>query len=483
MQRWHLTLGLSAAAFGAALLAPKLLAPAAEVPPAPPILEAPPPIPVVEPEPATVSGHLTVSAGLDRTAVLHGQDSERFLTVTVGAADGLGEAVRRPVDLAVVMDTSGSMSARGKIDQARRAAKLIASRMHAGDTYSLVVFNDDATVVVPATAIGPAGADPTGGIVDVGVIHRAIDRIYEGGGTNLFAGMDRGAREVRTSIREGAIGRVVLLSDGNANVGVTDPGALDRFAQDLSSQGVTLSAIGLGLDYNEDVLARLADVGGGTYDFVDDATELEQVFADELERTASVVARGTRVHLSLPPGVDPVEVIGWDAARSGDGWDVFLGDVYSGDTKKIVTRVRVKGDALGEKRIARVTADYTDVIDASEAVAVADAYATVTAHDAVVDASVDKARAVDASRALGSWYLDRSTRAYERGDRARSRELAVKASAILRSQADVLGERALAVEASEIEAATQVFEMHAPSSAAGRTAIKKNKEIFRDASR
>jgi Ca-activated chloride channel family protein len=317
----------------------------------------------------------------------------------------------------------------------------------------------------------------------VGDSHRAIDRIYEGGGTNLIAGMDRGAREVRTSIRDGAIGRVVVLSDGKANVGVTDPGALDRFAADLSSQGVALSAIGLGLDYNEDVLARLADVGGGTYDFVDDATELERVFADELERTASVVARGTRIHVAFPAGVDPVEVIGWDAVRSGDGWDVFVGDVYSGDTKKIVARVRVKGDALGEKSIAHVSADYTDLIDARAAVSVADAYASVTADAGVVDASVDKARAVEATRALGSWYLDLSTRAYEKGDRARSRELAVQGSALLRSQADSLGAADLAEEAADIEAASEVFEMHAPTSATGRTAIKKNKEIFRDASR
>ncbi len=190
MQRWHLTLGLTGLAIGAALLAPRLTALLGPAPvPAPP--DPVPPVVVGEirttpvevelPPPST--GHLTVEAGLDRTAVLSGHASDRFLTITVSAPENLGLSQRRPVDLAVVLDASGSMSARGKIDYAKRAAKLLASSMEAGDSYALVVFNDDASTVVPATSL-----------TDVGAIHRAIDRVYEGGGTNLYAGMEHGAR-------------------------------------------------------------------------------------------------------------------------------------------------------------------------------------------------------------------------------------------------------------------------------------------------
>ncbi len=477
MQRWHVTLGLTCLALGAALIAPSLSglkgpkAPVAEPPPAV-IVDAivtTPPVVVPDADPL---GHLRVTAGLDRTAVLSGADNERFLTLHVSAPADLGEATRRPVDLSVVVDASGSMSARGKIDQARRAAKALASAMGPGDTYSLVVFNDDATVVVPAT-----------GVEDVGAIHRAIDRVYEGGGTNLYAGMEKGARELRGPSVSTAVERMVVLSDGKANIGVTDPGALTRYAADLASSGISVSTVGLGLDYNEDLLARIADIGGGSYDFVNDASRLASVFEDELRRTASVVGRQTRVHVELPPNVVPVEVIGWDAERSGNGWDLFLGDVYSGETKKIVTRVRVLGSGREGAQVADVDVRYFDVIDARDAHTPATASATWTTDPSLVAASVDRQRSVEVSRAVGSQLLEQSTRAYERGDRQRSRELAVQGSSLLRTAARDLQAPDLFSDADQIDAAAAPMAEAAPETEAGRTQIKHNKELFRDLAR
>lgn len=473
MQRWHLTVGLTGLALGAALIAPRLTAAlhADPTPVPPPPVVTPPVAHVDAPPPLPEStGHLVVDAGLDRTAVLEGRSAERFLTINVAAPDDIGASFRRPVDLAVVIDASGSMSARGKIDYAKRAAKLLASNMEHDDTYSLVVFNDDASTVVPATRAS-----------DVASIHRAIDRIYEGGGTNLYAGMDRGAREVRESLDQAAVGRVVVLSDGNANVGVTDGSALSRFAADLASDGVTLSTIGLGLDYNEDLLAQLADMGGGTYDFVDDPRELEGVFSDELERTASVVARRTSVEIRLPDGVEPVEVIGWDAVRTPDGWRVYLGDVYSGDTRKIVARVRVEGASAGEQPVASIVADYEDLIDDAMAQTHARAVATVTADQAEVDASIDPTRSAAASEAYGSWYLEKSTRAYAEGNQTRSRELLRQGQEVLRTAAE--HDPSLDSVADELREVEQVFEMNAPRSVEGRRAIKANKEMYRERSR
>ncbi|MCB9685113.1 MAG: VWA domain-containing protein [Alphaproteobacteria bacterium] len=477
MQRWHVTLGLTALAVGAALLAPRLAALRThqDAPATGPdvmvdtIVTTPPALPPVQGDPL---GHLTVTAGLDRTAVLAGGDNERFLTITVQAPTDVGVQSRRAVDLSVVVDVSGSMSARGKIDQARRAAKSLASAMEPGDTYSLVVFNDDATVVVPAT-----------GVEDVRAIHRAIDRVYEGGGTNLYAGLEKGAREIRGSVRDGAVSRLVVLSDGKANVGVTDPGALSRYAADLSASGISLSTVGLGLDYNEDLLARLADLGGGSYGFVSDASQLTTVFADELARTASVVARQTRVHVELPPNVVPVEVIGWDGVRSGNGWDVFVGDVYSGETRKIVTRVRVTGDASGSHQVADVDATYFDVPDSRDAHTPAQAAAIWTLDRSQIERSVDKQRAVDANRAIGSQLLDLSTRAYERGDRDASRELAAKSSAVLRGAADAYDAPELDEAAAQVEEAAAPMASAPPTTEVGRTRIKQNKELFRDLAR
>ncbi|MBX2803863.1 MAG: VWA domain-containing protein [Myxococcales bacterium] len=470
MQRWHLTLGLTGLALGAAFLAPRLTA----------LLSAPTPVTPVPPQPLVThvpeapesTGSLRVDAGLDRTAILKSQATERFLTVRIDAPDVAGEAERRPVDVAVVLDASGSMSARDKIDYAKRAAKLVASSMHSGDTYSLVAFSDDAHTVVPSTEVR-----------DLGRIERAVDRIFEGGGTNLYAGMDRGAREVRGALTGGDVGRVIVLSDGNANVGITDGSAMARFAADLVSDGVTLSTIGLGLDYNEDLLSRLADMGGGSYDFVDDPRELEAVFADELERTASVVARNTAVRIELPEGVEPLEVIGWDASRVDGGWQVFLGDVYAGESRKIVARVRVTGAALGERDVASVRVDYSDLLLTAAATSHAQATVTVTDDRAAVADSIDRQRAIEANRAYGSWYLEMSTRAYEKGDRRRSRELLGEGRALLNQASRDLSAPTLDDDARALDALGYVVEQHAPMSQEGKKHIKENKERFRAISR
>src|SRR5688500_2203271 len=132
MKRWHLTFGLTSLALGAAYLAPRLAGWRAPTVEAVPPVETPPPVLIPELPPAPPpppSRHLIVDAGFDRGAVLGHDSAERYLTIEVRAPEEAGVAVRRPVDLAVVMDTSGSMSATGKIDQAKRAAKAIAEQM------------------------------------------------------------------------------------------------------------------------------------------------------------------------------------------------------------------------------------------------------------------------------------------------------------------------------------------------------------------
>ncbi len=474
MQRWQLTVGLAGLALGAAWIAPRLTAillpqqvvlATVVTPPVVEVEIAAPP--AVDP---TSTGNLIVDVGLDRTAVMTGQTSERFLTVQVTAPEDIGETFRRPVDLAVVIDASGSMSARGKIDYAKRAAKLLATSMDPGDTYSLVTFNEDATTIVPPTRAS-----------DVASIHRAIDRIYEGGATNLYAGLDSGARAVKSSLDSRAVGRVVVLSDGHANVGITDGSTMARFAADLAADGVALSTIGLGLDYNEDLLAELADMGGGTYDFVNEPKELEAVFTDELARTASVVARSTWVEIALPDGVEPLEAIGWDAVRTPTGWRVHMGDVYSGQSRKIVTRVRVTAGDVGAQPMASVVANYDDLVSNSVAETHASAVAEITADARRVQRSVDPQRAAAASEAYGSWHLEMSTRAYADGDRSRSRELLRKGRDVLRTASRY--DPSLGDAADELDDVEQVFEMHAPRSSEGLEAIKANKEMFRERSR
>ena len=148
------------------------------------------------------------------------------------------------------MDTSGSMSSGGKLTNARMAAQELVAALRPEDTFSLITFDDNAEVVVPA---GP--------VTELVALQHRIGEIRTGGGTNLYDGLAAGLREVSTRGQSGSQ-RVVVLSDGHANIGVTDAKAILQQAGSLVSEGVTVSALGLGSDYHEDLLAAMSDAGG-----------------------------------------------------------------------------------------------------------------------------------------------------------------------------------------------------------------------------
>ena len=478
MQRWHVTAVLLAAAVGTVAVVPTLSSRLS--PPTTdnlvvdvsttPLVE--PPQPELTVPDALGDGHLELDVGFDRSAVLKGQRTERFVTLTLTAPDNLGEDFRRPVDLAVVMDASGSMSGRGKIDYAKRAAKLLATSMEEDDTYSFITFSDDATTVVPATAIYEPKA-----------IHEAIDRVLEGGGTNLYAGLQKGASEVKRSVRTDQVGRLVLLSDGKATAGITDPVALERFVSTLASSGVTVSAVGLGLEYNEDLMSRLADVGGGTYDFVDDPKELSKVFTDELDRTAAVVARDVRVRVTVPDGVELLDVIGWDAERDAEGWSVRIGDVYAGHSTKVVARVAIDGDRAVTGVGATATATYDDLVHGDQRQERDEAVLDVTTNTQLVASSVNRERAASASRAWGNWHLEQSARAYQSGEVDKAKDLISTSNAILHDASIEFDAPELEEDAVRSLQQKQVYEAHAPASTEGRRAIKAGKEYANFATR
>jgi Ca-activated chloride channel family protein len=259
MRRWMLTTCLSGTALVAALLIPDLhaaLSTRAGLSPTP----APDPAPAgAKPQPTGPTGSLEFTARLDQGTLLAGSDEDRFLVITVKAPDP-DPGRRMPVDVSIVMDTSGSMSGWHKMDYARAAARELVSSLQPGDRVSLVTFSDRARVLLPSQQI-----------TETRSILAAIDRIQEGGGTNMYGGLTTGLEQLRSG-EQGYVRRMLLLSDGHANVGVSDSTSLTSLARQASMADVSTSTIGLGLDFNEDLLASMADAGGGSYHFVDQAS-------------------------------------------------------------------------------------------------------------------------------------------------------------------------------------------------------------------
>jgi Ca-activated chloride channel family protein len=462
MQRWHLTTGLAASALLAAIFVPSLVRQSALVVPTTPQTDTPTPL-IDSP---TSSGALHLNAGLDQDALLQSSGEERFLVVEI-AADDVGGAERLPVHLAVVMDTSGSMGGKGKITNARMAASELAGLLSPDDTMSLVTFDDQAEVLFK-----------TSGAEDASRMARLIAGIQPGGGTNIYDGLTQGQALLGDDSIEG-VKRVVLLSDGMANLGVTDPVELARISGSLASAGISVSGLGLGLDYNEDLLAAMSDAGGGSYHFVDRPGQLTDIFSAELNQMGAIAGRGTSLDVDLAPGVELLEVYGYDATLDDGGYSIFLGDVYGGSVRKVVARVRVDDRALGDINIADISLRYTDPADDRALSTVAAVDAEITTNQRLAASSIDAQRGSAAASAAAAKMLEEGARELQNGNKAEATARLEQGEVMLRQ----LSERYDAPVLEEMADDFAAQQVEFSSAAGGHYEVKKAKESARGYSR
>jgi Ca-activated chloride channel family protein len=267
---------------------------------------------------------------------------------------------------------------------------------------------------------------------------------------------------------EEAVKRVVILSDGMANIGVTQPAELVRQAGSLASEGVTVSALGLGLEFNEDLLAAMGDAGGGSYRFVDRPGQLAELFT---------------VDLKLPPGVEVAEIYGYAGSRDRDGYHVFLGDIHGGETRKIVARVHVPDRDLGPVSIADVSLRYADP-DSGDGVSTGDrVVATITPDPGQARASVDRGVARKAVQARSAQLLDAGARAWQDGDLLANQARIQEAEDLLTEASVSLGDAGLGEQAAHYASQRGAFAAAPASSEAGNYQLKKSKEEARADSR
>ncbi len=279
----------------------------------------------------------------DRARIPSGSSSVRYLTIAITAPARERRRARPAVHAALVLDRSGSMAGR-KIDMARQAVAHAVRLLDDRDRLALVCYDTEIDVLLGATAA-------TAEAKKLALARlRAIDAR---GGTDLCGGWLRGAEELtarataaptaaaaasdaaETSDADAPIRRVLLLSDGQANEGETNPDVLARHAADLRARGVATSTFGLGADFDEQLMSRLAIEGGGHFYFIEQPAQIADILTSELGETLDVVARDARVVISGDPGVGiaclndlPVETI-HDPVTGRDEVHVRLGDLVS----------------------------------------------------------------------------------------------------------------------------------------------------------
>lgn len=236
---------------------------------------------------------------------------------------------RIPANIAIVLDKSGSMQG-DKMYYAKEAAIMAINRLDLNDIVSVVSYDSRVNVVVPATK----ASDSTR-------IARAVNRIQAQGNTALFAGVSKGAQELRKFLDLNKVNRVILLSDGLANVGPSTPNELGKLGLSLAKEGISVTTIGLGLGYNEDLMTQLAGFSDGNHAFVENASSLAEIFQYEFGDVLSVVAQGVEIRIRCKNGVRPIRVLGREAEISGSTVNTRMNQLYSEQEKFIILEVEV----------------------------------------------------------------------------------------------------------------------------------------------
>ena len=260
----------------------------------------------------------------ERGYVVKNSPQEVVIKIDLSAIADRKKVRRTPLNLAVVLDKSGSMTG-AKLEKTKQAAMLLVDRLAPNDIFSLVIFSDEAQVLVPAQKV-----------LDKDALREKIQGIEAGGSTALYAGVKMGADQLQEYFSSKRINRVILLSDGIANVGPSSPRQLRRLGSDLAERGISVTTMGVGDDYNEDVMAGLAEASDANYYYVKDTETLPEIFAKELGGLLAVAARDVRIEIICPDGVKPLGFIGRAEKFESQSATVNLSQFTTGQNRYLV---------------------------------------------------------------------------------------------------------------------------------------------------
>lgn len=306
------------------------------------------PMPVIS---ANADGTLKLRTAISNGYVMTGSAHDMYAAIDLEAIEFQG-GERPPVNLAVVIDRSGSMSA-DKIEYAKSAARRLVNVLGDKDRVAIVSYGSDVTVDFYSQPVTDATRMS---------LFRAINNIAVGGGTNLSGGFQRGYSEVSKWKTPETINRVILMSDGHANIGITNSHQLSELAANALRSSVSVSTIGVGLHYNEDLMTNMANLGAGNYYFVDRDETIVGIFDKELQGLASTVARNTAVVIKLGDGVRLTELHGFNHQVAGNQVYVSLAEFASKEKKNILMKLSVDATALGAKPIIETSVSYDDLV-------------------------------------------------------------------------------------------------------------------------
>ncbi|MGD8291345.1 MAG: VWA domain-containing protein [Desulfobacterales bacterium] len=274
-----------------------------------------------------ISGHLI------QKKVLEDSDGTVGLNITLKAAElpaAAGSEVRN-VDMVIVLDRSGSMKGR-KIEDARRAVLELLSSLSAEDRFALITYSDGVHIAADLSNVTDANRSR---------LASAVNNIRAGGGTNLGAGLRVGMDTLVSRSRSTNSAKVILISDGLANKGLTDVAALANIAAGAVKKEFAVSTVGVGIEFNEHLMTAIADSGTGRYYYLENPSAFAEVFQKEFYSTRTAALTAVRIHIPSTSGISLIDAAGYPIIRENDDLSFYPGNLHSGQTRNLYLTLQV----------------------------------------------------------------------------------------------------------------------------------------------
>lgn len=295
------------------------------------------------------AGPVHFAGSLDRGAVLANSDGIVRMELALRADPTRGAALRLPTDLVVVLDRSGSMSGE-KIAHARAAIRALVDRLGPQDRFALVTYSDAAEIRLPLSQATDSARNTW---------LATVEGVPADGGTNMSSGLDLGLGLVNAARASGRTPRVILISDGLANQGDSSREGLRGRASRAASGEYALSTVGVGADFDEDLMHALADAGTGNFYYLENAVNLSEIFASELSTARETVASGVTIRFVPAPGVELVDAAGYPLERGADGSvQVRPGSLFSGQDRRLWATLRIAPTGPATQELGDFSVSY-----------------------------------------------------------------------------------------------------------------------------
>lgn len=290
---------------------------------------------------------------LDYDVLTVEQPHKMYLMARLSSGPAPSDQRRRPLNVSLVIDRSGSMAG-DKITYTRQAAQFLVQNLGVQDVLSIVLYNDSVeTLLTP---------EP---VLHKDLICQRIDTIKAAGTTNLSGGWLEGCNYVEQNKENERLNRVILMSDGHANRGVTHMDKLVSMAEQKLGQGISTTTMGLGEDFNEDLLMAMAHAGGGAFYFIESPEVAPLIFQEELQGLLNVVGQNLIISLELTDHVTAVHQLNaYPMHSDGKRVSFRLGDVFGDEVKTLILELSIPAlKEVGQKQIALLHFEYDELLD------------------------------------------------------------------------------------------------------------------------